>query len=979
MVSKWDMTRPDLLISVTGGAEPMSLKSGLRNAFRRGLMKAAESTNAWILTAGTHAGVMKHVGEAVEQFSLTAEKDFVAIGIAPWGRVKHRDQLENIQGTTISYEILDGKSIESKPESYLDPNHTHFILVDDGREDYGGEIELRSKFERHISQWKSKYWTEDYPNVPVCLLVLNGGPGTLDTVKNGLALQTPTIVIKGSGRMADILADVAAEMKERNQKLKPNELDEIFRRHDKDFESKWFKQKDLDEIKLKKLESIRENVSDCCKNKELFSVYELKSYSSEDDLDSAILRSILKDNSKGKNTNKLLLALIWDRFEMVESYIAESAKTSPDDAIFDDLMKYAIKKNRLEFVEQFLNNDNINLEKLIKKETLAKLYQEEASSKKADGRKETSKTPEEDLNKYQSDLKKYMGDYYQIPDLKTASKDPFYDLFIWAVLKNYFELSKVFLKHSNESSISACLFASDVLSKRSSKSKDRSKEEIEKSAEAYKQLSIDLLKQCYSSNRQKTHDILCMVRPEWGNTSCMFMAARSENKLFIAEPACQDLIKKVWRGLSNSGDTNKNRPKYEIVSHFCKSARFKFAMNIFSYAFFLVLFSYILVVELSQNFHWTEAVLLTWIIAFAFEELAQCLEIEAAGYLSMLSLYIKNGWNKMDLFALFLFIVGLVLRIVGRNHGDVMAAARIVLSLDLILYFFGVLHMYTVLERVGPKIVMIKKMVVQDLLLFIAILAVFVVSYAIASEAILYPNTELTWRLLFQLPRRAYWNIYGELFLDDIEGQKDCTNNASSYKDYNNLRCPSESGRYVVPILMGFYMILTNVLLLNLLIAMFSYTFKEVEEKTKNHASFQKFNIVLEYAQRPILPTPLTIPFTVIQIVRSIYMKCGKVEKKSTEFSRTYSSPDELTEQRKLIQWENAIITTYFDTAQRKEDVKGISRKDFEKLSTDISADIQKKLKFKGHGNVKTKHKRIEKQELNTSANTNQETTSTEC
>lgn len=46
---------------------------------------------------------------------------------------------------------------------------------------------------------------------------------------------------------------------------------------------------------------------------------------------------------------------------------------------------------------------------------------------------------------------------------------------------------------------------------------------------------------------------------------------------------------------------------------------------------------------------------------------------------------------------------------------------------------------------------------------------------------------------------------------------------------------------------------------------------------------------------------------------------------------RIYSSPDELTEQRKLIQWENAIITTYFDNAKRKEDLEGISRKEFEK------------------------------------------------
>ena len=53
---------------------------------------------------------------------------------------------------------------------------------------------------------------------------------------------------------------------------------------------------------------------------------------------------------------------------------------------------------------------------------------------------------------------------------------------------------------------------------------------------------------------------------------------------------------------------------------------------------------------------------------------------------------------------------------------------------------------------------------------FVIILLVFIVSYAVASEAVLYPNSELSWKLIFYLPRKAYWHIYGELFLEDIEG-----------------------------------------------------------------------------------------------------------------------------------------------------------------------------------------------------------------
>jgi len=47
----------------------------------------------------------------------------------------------------------------------------------------------------------------------------------------------------------------------------------------------------------------------------------------------------------------------------------------------------------------------------------------------------------------------------------------------------------------------------------------------------------------------------------------------------------------------------------------------------------------------------------------------------------------------------------------------------------------------------------------------------FVFSYAIASHSILFPNAPFTWKTTISVIRNAYWNIYGELFLDEIEGK----------------------------------------------------------------------------------------------------------------------------------------------------------------------------------------------------------------
>jgi len=44
MRNQWNMERPNLLISVTGGAKDFAVKPGLMEVFRHGLIKAAEST-----------------------------------------------------------------------------------------------------------------------------------------------------------------------------------------------------------------------------------------------------------------------------------------------------------------------------------------------------------------------------------------------------------------------------------------------------------------------------------------------------------------------------------------------------------------------------------------------------------------------------------------------------------------------------------------------------------------------------------------------------------------------------------------------------------------------------------------------------------------------------------------------------------------------------------------------------------------------
>ena len=57
------------------------------------------------MTGGTHAGVMKYVGEAVRKHIIAcgSKKPIAAIGIAVWGCVSNREVFDNKEVRILSY------------------------------------------------------------------------------------------------------------------------------------------------------------------------------------------------------------------------------------------------------------------------------------------------------------------------------------------------------------------------------------------------------------------------------------------------------------------------------------------------------------------------------------------------------------------------------------------------------------------------------------------------------------------------------------------------------------------------------------------------------------------------------------------------------------------------------------------------------------------------------------------------------------
>ena len=96
----------------------------------------------------------------------------------------------------------------------------------------------------------------------------------------------------------------------------------------------------------------------------------------------------------------------------------------------------------------------------------------------------------------------------------------------------------------------------------------------------------------------------------------------------------------------------------------------------------------------------------------------------------------------------------------------------------------------------------------------------------------------------------------GEMKLLDELDNSECTNES----------CPEPSGVIYSYVALMIYMITANILLVNLLIAMFSSTFQDVQDNTDEIWRFQRYRLVFEYYDSSILPPPINFVAYLISI-----------------------------------------------------------------------------------------------------------------
>ncbi|CAK6951019.1 transient receptor potential cation channel subfamily M member 1-like [Scomber scombrus] len=510
-------------------------------------------------------------------------------------------------------------------------------------------------------------------------------------------------------------------------------------------------------------------------------------------------------------------------------------------------------------------------------------------------------------------------------------------------------------------------------------------QDLENNSKEFGQLAYELLDQSYKHDEQVAMKLLTYELVNWSNSTCLKLAVAAKQRDFIAHTCSQMLLTDMWMGclrigknpglkvilgiifppfillldfrlgddasyhapgdkedgkekddVANSGkdpnaDTTSRKGDEEEGStkvrkipigkrffEFYDAPFTKFWFNTICYLGYLMLYNYIILVKMERWPSLQEWTVIAYILTLGAEKVRQILMSEPGKLKQKISVWMEEYWNITDLAAICTFLLGLMLRL---QHEPYLGYGRVIYCIDIIFWYIRVLDIFGVNKYLGPYVMMIGKMMI-DMMYFVVIMLVVLMSFGVARQAILHPDEEPTWRLARNIFYMPYWMIYGEVFADSIdlyamEINPPCGEHL--YDEDGKKLPPCIPGAWLTPAIMACYLLVANILLVNLLIAVFNNTFCEIKSISNQVWKFQRYQLIMTFHDRPILPPPLIIFSHIYILLSRLFRRCarkrqeGELDEKDRGL-KLRLNPEEL---KSLYEFEEQCVEEYF---REKED-----------------------------------------------------------
>ncbi|XP_060035256.1 transient receptor potential cation channel subfamily M member 1 [Erinaceus europaeus] len=554
---------------------------------------------------------------------------------------------------------------------------------------------------------------------------------------------------------------------------------------------------------------------------------------------------------------------------------------------------------------------------------------------------------------------------------------PFHELMLWAVLMKRQKMA-VFLWQRGEESMAKALVACKLyksMAHESSESElvDDISQDLDNNSKDFGQLAVELLDQSYKHDEQIAMKLLTYELKNWSNSTCLKLAVAAKHRDFIAHTCSQMLLTDMWMGRlrvrknpglkvilgillpptilflefrthddfsyqtskenedgkdkeeenmdanadagSRKGDEENEHKKQRSIPIGTKICEFynapivKFWFYTISYLGYLLLFNYVILVRMDRWPCLQEWIVIAYILSLALEKIREILMSEPGKLSQKIKVWLQEYWNITDLVAISMFMIGAILRLQKQPY---MGYGRVIYCVDIIFWYIRVLDIFGVNKYLGPYVMMIGKMMI-DMLYFVVIMLVVLMSFGVARQAILHPDEEPSWKLARNIFYMPYWMIYGEVFADQIDPP--CGDNL--FDEEGKRLPPCIPGAWLTPAIMACYLLVANILLVNLLIAVFNNTFFEVKSISNQVWKFQRYQLIMTFHDRPVLPPPMIILSHIYIIVMRLSGRCRKEKGDQDERDRglkLFLSEEEL---KRLHEFEEQCVQEHF---QEKED-----------------------------------------------------------
>ncbi|UJR12701.1 hypothetical protein I4U23_016875 [Adineta vaga] len=994
MQEGWRLPIPDLIISVTGGAKSFEMSTRLRKVFQRGLVTAAVTTNAWLITAGTNAGVVKEVGEALNNYRYKNKKhglDVPCIGIGSWGYTAGNELLANQSNSFSTKMVNNSKAFhlltrstrnqsinavhmdvgdeycvrnyvikeKAKKRCDLEPNHTHFLLFDDGGTSADTVLPLRAEIEkcsRHISSQTNSQEEIIETLIPIVMVLVEGGPSSIKTICQALESNTPVVVVKDSGRAADLVAELYAcysesESNPNNNSYPSRPQTAAVRGDSRDTEINAILMKArndnvwIDEIK-----------SDLCRvlneRHQLVTIFKFDSKKHNGNLEDAILEALFNaakfsgdSNERHRRTAELKLAMAWHKFDYTQKNLLSDTTISKWKEI--DLRRAlvdALRRGHVDFVE-LLIEFGTSLENLTIGD-LKQLYNTTDTSNalplKFREKRNTNTSTIRDsfyLSYFKSLCNGNMVDRtLSFKDDQQLGKGASRDLFLWAIFLDRFELATYLCSKTWNSSI-APLFGAQIYRRAVHLTLDfDTKQQYIENANQFDTYATSIIDRCFDNDEEFAVDMLKRPSNVFYGTTPLHLALKGNCRSFIASKCVQKYVNNEWFGYINykrqaihfrvflcslflpllpifcfflpyvqkrkrlvrsARDASKVsqpmmihnviRPnlnqgknhlrKIDKIAYFYRAPIVRFYYYMIFFVLFLGLFSFVLLVDYFpwndyheqrsgiQDLHIPipEIILHICLWCLVIEEARQFITAESKRE------YLSEIWNMMDVLAIILYLIGFITRFFVNE--SLFIVSKIFLCLDLIIWYVRTLHLFAAYEKFGPKLFMIFN-TMRDLLFFICFIMIFLYGFSVASWSLINTTNQVswnynsdgslynvstanggndlwTWETIRDVTNYGVWKIFGQV--DPIDGDDSLSDVA-----------------FLLAIL---FVAIANVLLLNVLVALFNLTIQNVESQSHILWRYQRFLLVFEYRDKPLLPPPFNILYYLFIFIRYIFEK----------------------------------------------------------------------------------------------------------